>query len=1189
METYLFKFSACLAIFWLIYVLLLERQKMHRFKRFYLLGAFIAALLIPSLTITKYIEPIVNDFEFSSNFTIPVESSVTDVPIETPPFWNLEAVLWLIYGLGVLLFSLRFIVNLAKMYHRISKNETIIEESFIYVLLKECRIPHSFFKYLFFNKDTYNNNAVPKEVLLHEQTHANQLHSLDIIGIEILQIIFWFHPLIYIFKHHIKLNHEFLADQAVLGKGIDTKTYQNILLQFSSSTQKHQLSSAINYSSIKKRFTVMKTQTSKTRIWLSMLLLLPIIAILFYSFAEREYVQKYDSEIADPIKAELEKANDLQLVYTDGASEAMMKEYKDWIEKLNDKSSALFIPVGTFERLAAIYHLMNKAQRKSVGTYPSVLEHVFTQASFSDYRALTKIYSNAIQIYLKGSETDNSELRILKAQADKIYNQFTKEDLDKYNILPTPPVPAEKKFRSSQPKTKISRGGPNFENTQETYNPTFLEYIIEMEEKGASFYLDGEKISSKEAKSIARNTKGRSTEMLTQKDTKGKYIVKLSKSQEKVTQKQLAEYNTWAKKIHDESKPITKDATWFPPIDEQDLIKFSKIYKRMSPQQKKQAVDYPFPGLDVKSNDEKISISPKIKQQKATKEEVAEYNKLAKHCNSQLESKFPIIKVKDVKRVEYLYGIMSEDQKKNAESYPDFSKVPPPPPPPPAPERATVIEIAEYDVWAKKMNAAIKKAESGNNKSYYPRIKKEDYDKYNNIYSNLMTEAHRETAEPWPNIPPPPPPSPEAPERATVIEIAEYDVWAKKLNTAMAKAKESNDYTNLIVKQNDVKKHKAIYDKMTEAQKKVAEQWPSFPPPPPPPESPLDFVIRMAKTNAKFFYKLKPISSDKAIEILKKNPKLHLNAQKTDTKEPLIYISNKPIHIGEKGNSSMKEKGGPNAEDYASYSISERKAEYIKKYKRYESLRYSKPHFIKKSKAKKQLMSDLWVELRQTYFFKLTKAEKENLKLPITPFAPYVKINKDGKSYYKVNSQLTDEERKASSMLSLKKPINFIGLDLLEDSDPIVIPIGTYKLEKEPAKPNETKRKVLISISEDGVYSVSQDSSLKNFKSISLKALEALVVKLSQDEINNTFVFCQNKDFKKFRSKPSNSTEYQNDIEVILVKDDIRFNIIEYNGKYKEHPSYQLVLDNGASENLKSHVTRLTKLFKKHGISNLTI
>jgi hypothetical protein len=321
METYLFKFSACLAIFWLVYILFLERQTMHRFKRFYLLAAVVSALIIPVLTITHYIEPIVTDFEVSPLF-IPMESSFTEIPQVKAPFWNLEMALWMVYVLGVLLFSLRFAVNLFKMNRRIADNKTMSKRSFIYVLLEECSIPHSFFKYLFFDRSKYETNTIPDEVKLHEETHAKQLHSLDIIGIELLQIVFWFHPLIYILKHHIKLNHEFLADQAVLEEGIDTKTYQNILLQFSSNTQEYQLASAINYSSIKKRFTVMKTQTSKTRMWWSSLLLLPIIAILFYSFAEKEYVEKEPIETLEVLQLE-------NTFKPEGVTEAMMQEYND--------------------------------------------------------------------------------------------------------------------------------------------------------------------------------------------------------------------------------------------------------------------------------------------------------------------------------------------------------------------------------------------------------------------------------------------------------------------------------------------------------------------------------------------------------------------------------------------------------------------------------------------------------------------------------------------------------------------------------------------------------------------------------------------------------------------------------------------------------------------------------------------
>ncbi|WP_299128142.1 M56 family metallopeptidase [uncultured Winogradskyella sp.] len=323
METYLLKFSACLLIFLLVYVLLLERQNMHRFKRLYLLGAFAIALIIPVLTITHYIEPVIQDFEITSDYA-PIDTPYIETPKDKNTSVSLETVLWSIYGIGVLLFSIRFVFNLINLYRKISHSERMYNRSFIYVLLKDYRIPHSFFRYIFLNKQKFENKDIPREVLLHEETHAKQLHSLDIIILELLQILFWFHPLVYILKHHVKLNHEFLADEAVLNNCSDTITYQQILLQFSSNTQEYQLSSAINYSSIKKRFTVMKTQTSKTRIWFSSLLLLPVCAILFYSFAEREYVQKENTKLNQAIAEELEKAEKLNVTYINENSDKLL-------------------------------------------------------------------------------------------------------------------------------------------------------------------------------------------------------------------------------------------------------------------------------------------------------------------------------------------------------------------------------------------------------------------------------------------------------------------------------------------------------------------------------------------------------------------------------------------------------------------------------------------------------------------------------------------------------------------------------------------------------------------------------------------------------------------------------------------------------------------------------------------------
>ncbi|WP_250433205.1 M56 family metallopeptidase [Hanstruepera flava] len=291
MILYILKFSACLAVFMLFYKLFLEKESFHQFKRGYLLGTLIVSVIIPLITFTTYVE------------VAPLEMPVYNSEIATPPYvpehmfeesvnyW--PTILWSIYGIGVFVFTIRFGMNLSRIVRRIKQNPKFKAQSFIHVLLHDLVHPHTFLNYIFFNKTKYEAHEIPEEVLLHEETHAREKHALDILFIEVFQIIFWFNPLLYFIKKDIKLNHEFLADQAVINHGFELKNYQNTLLAFSSNAQELQLANAINYSSIKKRFTVMKTHTSKHIIWVRSLILLPLLALLVYSFSTNKIVEKH--------------------------------------------------------------------------------------------------------------------------------------------------------------------------------------------------------------------------------------------------------------------------------------------------------------------------------------------------------------------------------------------------------------------------------------------------------------------------------------------------------------------------------------------------------------------------------------------------------------------------------------------------------------------------------------------------------------------------------------------------------------------------------------------------------------------------------------------------------------------------------------------------------------------------------
>src|SRR5690606_11425491 len=143
-------------------------------------------------------------------------------------------VLWSFYALGMFYFSIKFIKNIRQIRSRVKNNPNVKKDATTYVLLGESTVPHTFLNYVFLNNQKYDAQQIPDEVLQHERVHARQKHSIDILFVELVQILFWVNPLLYFIKKSIKLNHEFLADSVVLKQGVNTSKYQNLILAFSS-------------------------------------------------------------------------------------------------------------------------------------------------------------------------------------------------------------------------------------------------------------------------------------------------------------------------------------------------------------------------------------------------------------------------------------------------------------------------------------------------------------------------------------------------------------------------------------------------------------------------------------------------------------------------------------------------------------------------------------------------------------------------------------------------------------------------------------------------------------------------------------------------------------------------------------------------------------------------------------------
>ncbi len=289
MIDFLIKSTISLTVFLGFYHLVLEREKMHQFNRFYLLFSIVISFVIPFLTfqIIKIV-PIVQNIEslntVITSSVIP-ENEIQENILQIEKNINfIPFILWSLYGIISFLLIVRFGKNIWKLISKSKCNATVKFKKANLILVEEKTLPHTFLNSIFINFEDYNNRNIEDELYTHELVHVTQKHTLDILFIEFLKVVFWFNPIFILYKKAIQLNHEFLADEEIVKTYNNVPFYQNLLLHKGSGNQTIYLASNLNYSITKKRLIMMTKSTSQKIALLKKVAIVPILAVLIYFF-----------------------------------------------------------------------------------------------------------------------------------------------------------------------------------------------------------------------------------------------------------------------------------------------------------------------------------------------------------------------------------------------------------------------------------------------------------------------------------------------------------------------------------------------------------------------------------------------------------------------------------------------------------------------------------------------------------------------------------------------------------------------------------------------------------------------------------------------------------------------------------------------------------------------------------------
>jgi TonB family protein len=406
---YLVEANIYLSVFYLFYCLLLNKETHYTLNRIYLLSSCALSFIIPLIQIGR-LKPVEVAAQVSTTtvttqvvYTLPGNQTVS--PIMDNPL-TLQDWLFYAYLAGAVVLFAVLGIKLYKLWLLSRAKPTAEQGGYKLIYMDGSNSAFSFFNFLFMG------TSVPKAdtIIRHELVHIRQIHSADIILLEVVKIINWFNPLIYLLQQSLKTVHEYIADELTAADEADTLVYSTFLVNNAYGVSgSHITNSFFNYNLLKKRIMMLHQQRSGGLARLKYLLAAPLCAALLcvstLSFSKTygwvDLAPAHELTNIKPVK------NDDTIKY--------------------NKENKSVTPKGYHYREEG-YLINNKA----------------------DFRVVFSLKNGSEVDYFKNSAT-RAEIKLLK---DKY--GYTFPSIPIYNRMPPPP-PAPPTNRPTPPKPKVDQ------------------------------------------------------------------------------------------------------------------------------------------------------------------------------------------------------------------------------------------------------------------------------------------------------------------------------------------------------------------------------------------------------------------------------------------------------------------------------------------------------------------------------------------------------------------------------------------------------------------------------------------------------------------------------------------------------------------------------------------------------------
>ncbi|MFV0540962.1 MAG: M56 family metallopeptidase [Aestuariibaculum sp.] len=337
MLQYIFQTILFQALFLLLYDVLLKKETFFNWNRSYLLLTMALSLVLPLIQIAQFGTVLPENYIITLPEVVIGEmgdaETIVNGVVKTDQDGYMPLLCW-----GAIFAFLLFAYKLTGIIALIVKNYKEKQNKVNLVTLKKTTTAFSFFNYVFIGEQLSETEKT--NILKHEMVHVNQRHTFDLLFFEVLRIVFWFNPLVYMYQGRIKTVHEYIADAETVKKEGKSQYYQNLLSQIFNTQKISFINPFFKQSLIKKRLVMLQKSKSKQIKLIKYVLLIPIIlGMLVYSSCQSsldeentkntEKISKNEmvlnvEDIGDFIKNELDnlikEGKYSKLIVTDGKS-----------------------------------------------------------------------------------------------------------------------------------------------------------------------------------------------------------------------------------------------------------------------------------------------------------------------------------------------------------------------------------------------------------------------------------------------------------------------------------------------------------------------------------------------------------------------------------------------------------------------------------------------------------------------------------------------------------------------------------------------------------------------------------------------------------------------------------------------------------------------------------------------------